>query len=477
MEIAESAIITHDVNSIFNAQQAKALELRNGSIRERKAKLKSLKNWVLSHREDIYKAVYADLSKPSTEADVSEVQPVTTEINHTLKNLVKWTKTKRVAPTPTMLGTKARLQLEPKGVCLIMAPWNFPFNLTIGPLVHAIAAGNTAIIKPSEYTPHTSQLMADMVQELFDEDEVALLQGDIDLAKDLLDSPFDHIFFTGSPQVGKIVMAAAARNLTSVTLELGGKSPSIIDETANVRDAAKKIAWGKYLNCGQTCIAPDYIFVHESKHDELIETIKHFTNQLYDPEQKGIASSSDYGRIVNNGHFKRLSNLMETAVSDGARVEFGAEADEAQKFISPTILSDVKITNPIMDGEIFGPILPVMKFTKLDEVIKIINSRPKPLALYLYTKSSANKKKVLKSTSSGGVCINDNVIQFSHLNLPFGGVNNSGIGKSHGHYGFLEFSHEKTVLHQRIGITGVSFFYPPYTNFVKKVVDLVTRYA
>ena len=476
METAEFTTAVSSITQIFAAQKKKSISLRNSTIAERKVKLKKLKSWVLDHRPEIHQAVYADLGKAPTEADIAEVQPVTTEIGHTLSHLSKWARTKKVPPTLTMLGTKARIQIEPKGVCLIIAPWNFPFNLSIGPLVSAIAAGNTVMLKPSEFTPHTSQLMADLIEELFDEDEVSLHQGGVEVAKQLLELPFDHIFFTGSPQVGKIVMAAAAKHLTSITLELGGKSPSIVDETANVNDAARKLAWGKFLNCGQTCIAPDYIYVHESICEELITRLKYHVQHFYDPEHKGIKNSSDYARIVNGTHFNRLKSLLEKSVLDGGNVEFGADLDEEQKFISPTIVSNVTTDNALMKEELFGPILPIIKYKNLDDVIDFINSRPKPLALYLYTKSSANKKKVLQQTSSGGACINENVIQFSHLNLPFGGVNNSGIGKSHGVYGFLAFSNEKTVLHQRIGVTSISFFYPPYTNFVKKTVDFVTRY-
>ena len=460
---------------LFARQREKSLELRTAAVARRKQNLNKLLAWIYNHRQDIQEALYQDLRKPVVEVDVSELQPVTTEIKHALANLHRWARAKKVAPTLLMLGTKASIQYEPKGTTLIIAPWNFPFNLTMAPLVSALAAGNTAILKPSERTPHTSALIKQLVAEIFDPAEVAVVLGAVAETQALLKLPFDHIFFTGSPQVGKIVMAAAAQNLTSVTLELGGKSPAIVDDTADVNDAAKKLTWGKFLNCGQTCIAPDYILVHESKLEALQQALRDNAEEYYNEQKNGIDNSADYSRIVDGRHLQELKDIFDDAVAKGAEVTMGGEISEEDNYFAPTILTRVGLDTKVLQKEIFGPILPIISYANLDEAIAIINAKPKPLALYVFSRSRKNISKVMRATSSGGFNINDNVLQFSHLNLPFGGVNNSGIGKSHGYYGFLAFSNEKPILQQRIGLTGISFFYPPYNKWVKKLVEFVVK--
>jgi aldehyde dehydrogenase (NAD+) len=462
------------MKTIFEAQKKKSLELRNGSLADRKRKLKLLLDWILAYRSEITTAVQKDLGKPEVEVELSEILPVTSEIRHALANLNRWARPKTV-PTPLlMLGTRSKIHYEPKGVVLIIAPWNYPLNLTLSPLVSAIAAGNAAIIKPSERTPATSALLQKLIDEIFDQDEITVIQGAVPETQELLALPFDHIFFTGSPTVGKIIMAAAAKNLTSITLELGGKSPAIIDETANATDAAKKLVWGKFTNCGQTCIAPDYILVHQSKYTEVKEKLISFTQKFY-PVSQSLDSAMNYAGIIDKKHLTQLDGVLKDATEHGASLAMGGEVNEANNFMSPTILENVSLESNAMKEEIFGPILPLISYEHLDEAIEIINSKPKPLALYLYTNSKSNRRRIISETSSGGVNINDNLIQFSNLNIPFGGVNNSGIGKSHGYHGFMAFSNEKPVMKQRVGITGISVFYPPYTNWVRKLVRLVVN--
>ena len=464
------------LQNIFGQQQERALQLRKERAEDRITRLKKLRDWIMAHREDIREALKADFQKAPAETDLSEIYVATSEIRHAISHLKKWMKPQPVAAPLTLLGTKAWIQYEAKGVCLIIAPWNFPFNLAIGPLVSAIAAGNTVVIKPSELTPHTSKLMEAMAEELFAPAEVAVFQGGVAMSQALLALPFDHIFFTGSPQVGKIVMAAAAKNLSSVTLELGGKSPAIIDETANVKDAAKKLVYGKFLNNGQTCIAPDYLLVHQSQKEALLSAMKETITSYYDPRGKGIPESKDYARVINDRHFERLTRMIDDALHAGAKLYTGNGRAAAQRYLSPTIIDNAPDNSALMQEEIFGPVLPVKTYQNLDEALKFINGRPKPLALYLYSKSQKNIGQVLKATSAGSTAINDNVLQFLHLNLPFGGVNNSGIGKSHGYHGFLAFSNERSVVKQRIGMTTSSFLRPPYGPFTRKILDLMIKY-
>jgi aldehyde dehydrogenase (NAD+) len=358
---------------------------------------------------------------------------------------------------------------------LIISPWNYPFNLCIGPLVSALAAGNSIIIKPSEITANTSALIRQLCVEVFDPAVVSVIEGDAKVSSFLLSLPFDHIFFTGSPAVGKIVMKAAAENLASVTLELGGKSPAIVTAGARLREAAKRIAVAKFINKGQTCIAPDYVLVHHSVAEQFMARLKEQIVALFSDGGKPLHESPHYARIVSNKHFARLEDLIADAVEKGATVEMGGHTDPSTRFIHPVILSNVPTGARVMEEEIFGPVLPVLTYTTLEEATRLINSKPKPLALYIFGADSRNEKKVIQETSSGSVCLNDCAIQFLHHNLPFGGINNSGMGRSHGYYGFLAFSHEKPVLRQRSGFTSVQSLYPPYTSRVKKILDLLLR--
>lgn len=462
-----------EIKRVFDRQRDTALRLRTSTAQERIAKIQRLHDAVMAHREQIHEAAYKDFKKPPAEVDLAEILPVISEAKHAMRALKGWMKPKGVWPTSLTIGLKSWIQYEPKGRCLIISPWNYNVNLSFGPLVSAIAAGNTAILKPSEMTPHLSALMAKIIKELFPEDEVALFEGDLPVSTALLALPFDHIFFTGSPAVGKVVMAAAAKHLTSVTLELGGKSPTIVDESADLKSAARTLMWGKYTNNGQTCIAPDYVYAHASIKDQFVKECAAVIKEWYGEsmlEQKG---SPYLARVVNERHTKRIAGLLTDARARGAKVAFGGEFDEASCFIQPTLLEDIPADARIQSEEIFGPLLPVMPYTSLDTVLAEINAQPKPLALYIWSKNEANIEQTLKKTSAGGTCINHCVVQYAHGNLPFGGVNNSGIGSAHGLFGFKAFSHERSVIRTRFMMARTLF--PPYTNLKKTIMNVMLK--
>ena len=462
-----------EIQRVFELQRATALRLRTSTAAERIAKIKRLKESVLANIEAFYEAAEQDFKKPPAEVDISEIMPVVAEANDAIRNVKKWMKPKGVWPTRLMMGTKSWLKYEPKGRTLIISPWNYPVNLTFGPLVTAIAAGNTAILKPSEMTPHLSALMVKLTRELFSEDEVAIFEGDASVSTELLALPFDHIFFTGSPAIGKVVMAAAAKHLTSVTLELGGKSPTIVDKSADLKAAARNIAWGKFTNCGQTCIAPDHVYVHAEVKDEFVRQMTEVLHNTYGATPDLQQRSEYLARIVNQRHTGRIKGLLDDARERGASVLCGGHADEAECFVQPTLISDIPADAKIMSEEIFGPLLPIISYTDLDQVIHDINAMPKPLALYVWSKTGDNVDRVLNETSSGGACINHTVVQFLHLHLPFGGVNNSGIGSGHGHFGFKAFSHERAVVKTRFALAPLMF--PPYTPRVKALIKLFMK--
>ncbi len=462
-----------DIQRIFERQREAAIRLRTSTAEERIAKIRKLHDAVMAHREQIHEAAYKDFKKPPAEVDLAEVLPVISEAKHAMRALKGWMKPKGVWPTSLTIGLKSWVQYEPKGRCLIISPWNYNVNLAFGPLVSCIAAGNTAIIKPSEMTPHLSALMAKIIKSIFPEDEVALFEGDVAVSSALLALPFDHIFFTGSPNVGKVVMAAAAKHLTSVTLELGGKSPTIIDETADLKLAARTLMWGKYTNNGQTCIAPDYIYVHASVKDAFAKECIAVINECYGETVESQMNSPYLARVVNERHTKRINGLLEDARQRGARILCGGQASEKDCFIQPTLLDNIPADAKIQSEEIFGPLLPIMPYTDLDKVIADINAQPKPLALYIWSKNEAVINKSLKQTSAGGTCINHCVVQYAHGNLPFGGVNNSGIGNAHGLYGFKAFSHERAVVRTRFMMARTLF--PPYTDFKQKLLTFMIK--
>ncbi|NOT75153.1 MAG: aldehyde dehydrogenase family protein [Cyclobacteriaceae bacterium] len=476
MEITTEKTALLPLKLAFERQRSKSFLLRKEPLKERTSRLVKLEKWINTNRERIKESVHADFNKPLLEVDTTEIYPVLTEIRHTLKHIEEWSRPKKIDATLSYIGTRAEIRYEPKGVCLIIAPWNFPFNLCVGPLVSCLAAGNTVIIKPSEMTPSTSRLLKAMMGEIFEEDIVTVVEGGAEVSQTLLEFPFDHIFFTGSPSVGKVVMKAASQNLTSVTLELGGKSPTIIDASANLNDAAKRIAFGKFLNNGQTCIAPDYILIEESIQKKFIDKLKKEIEALFGEGKLVSESSPNYARIVNARHFQRINDLLKDAVEKGATPDMMGSINASSNFIPPVILSNLSSDSKILEEEIFGPILPVITFKSRDEVVQQVNSRPKPLALYIFSQKNDFREFVLQNTSAGGVCINECILQFTHPNLPFGGVNNSGIGKSHGYFGFMAFSNEKPILRQKSGWSAPYLLHPPYTQKMKKIVDILLRW-
>ena len=476
MVLDRPQIVENTLQSRFLRLKARSLELRAEPLAKRKHRLRKLESWIEVNHDRICRHVNADYGKPPLEVDTSEIYPVVAELRHALRHLDEWAAPTKIDATLTYLGTRSEVRYEPKGTCLIIAPWNFPFNLCVGPLISCIAAGNTAIIKPSEMTPSTSRLVAEMVKEVFPEDIAFAVEGGIEESKQLLELPFDHIFFTGSTTVGKLVMQAAGRHLTSVTLELGGKSPAIIDRSANLDDAARRIAFGKFLNNGQTCIAPDYILIEKSIETEFITKLKAQVQRMFGDGRTIDEQSSSYSRLATSKQFQRINSLLEDALQHGAQADRLGSSNERVNFMAPVILTRVSPESAIWDEEIFGPVLPVATFEHAEHAAAFVNQRPKPLALYIFSQQRSFQEKILHLTSSGTVCINDCVLQFTHPNLPFGGVNSSGIGKSHGRYGFLAFSNEKPILRQRRGWVTPYVLHPPYTAGMKRIVDLLLKW-
>ncbi|MGF1922957.1 MAG: aldehyde dehydrogenase family protein [Bacteroidia bacterium] len=447
------------IDFVFKSQQTYKYTLRKSKANDRILKLRKLKNTIEKYEEKIYAALAADLRKSQFESAVTELIFTYAELDYAIKHLSSWMKPKNVGRAFSNPFSKNRLVYEPKGVCLIIAPWNYPFQLVMSPLISAIAAGNCAIVKPSELSGTTSAVIHEIINEAFDQSEVACFEGDADVSTQLLSLPFDHIFFTGSTEIGKVVMSAAAKHLSSVTLELGGKSPTVIDKEVNLPKAAEKIAWGKLVNSGQTCIAPDYVFVPEQRMDEFIGLYKAAVEKLYFVNQK--INTDSYGKIISKKHFSRLQSLVADAVEKGAKIDFGGTFDELNQSINPVILSKVPAKANIMQEEIFGPLLPIIGYNGLEEVIDQINAKSKPLALYIFSENKENIKNLITNTSAGGTCVNDVLIHISNPKLPFGGVNGSGMGSSHGFYGFKAFSHERAVVYQSaIGFNHL--VYPPY---------------
>ena len=453
-----------DIDRIYEAQQRARARVGQTTARERIAKIRRLHDAVLAHRDDIHTALWSDYRKPAAEVDLSEILPVVQEARFAARHLKRWLKPQRVATPLTLLGSRSRIVYEPKGVVLIISPWNFPFNLTLGPLVSAIGAGNCAVLKPSELTPNAAACMQRILAEVFDEDEVAVVEGDASVAEALLRKKWDHIFFTGSPRVGQLVMKAAAEHLTPVTLELGGKSPAIIDRTADLDEAAKKIAWGKAINSGQICIAPDYLLVDESIRAPFVEKLRSALETV----------SRDRGWLVNAHHAGRMKHLFDDAVKRGADVVAGGTFNDRD--IPPSVLEHVADSSTIMQQEIFGPLLPMQTYRDLDDALQAITSREKPLVLYLFSRDRGVKERVLRGTSAGGTVINDTLIHFYQLNLPFGGVGQSGMGKAHGRFGFEAFSNARGVLEQPWKFSGIQLMYPPYTKLKQKLIDFTVRW-
>jgi aldehyde dehydrogenase (NAD+) len=457
----------------FEAQGPVALRLRESTAHERINHIKRLRAAMLAKREEFYAAFAKDMHKSKAEVEGAEFMPVLDEMRHAIGSLKRWMKPQSVKPVLTSVGSKAQVQMQPRGRVLIIAPWNYPLNQCFCPLISAIAAGNTVILKPSEMTPTVSKLMGEIIAQVFEPTHVAYFEGGQATSTALLALPFDHIFFTGSPAVGKLVMAAAAKHLTSITLELGGKSPTIVDETADIKLAAENLIWGKFINSGQTCIAPDHIFVQTKVKAKFIKACQAALNKYYGAPAKRM-NNADLTHIVNTRHTQRLAELLADAQKRGARVIVGGQVDVNACMIAPTLLDGVNAEMRIMQEEIFGPLLPILEYSDIAQVIAQINANPKPLALYVYTGDDKKANQIIAQTSSGGACINQCMMHNVQGNLPFGGVNNSGIGSTHGYHGFKAFSHERSVLTAgRLRLE--KLFAPPYTpmrfKLIKQIVD------
>jgi len=432
-----------DLERTFALQQAQQWVTKSAPAEQRKEKLRKLKSAVEAHGDEIVAAVKQDTRKPENEIRVTELLNVIANIERNINNLEDWMKPVEVPPSQNK-NDKAKIVYEARGVCLILGPWNFPLGLVMGPLAAAIAAGNCCMVKLTDLCPATARVAAKIVREAFEEKEVALFEGGVDVATALLGLPFNHIFFTGSTRVGKLIMAAAAQHLATVTLELGGKSPVIVDEDADVKKVGGDLAAAKQFNGGQACIAPDYVFVKEDQKDALVEEFRAKVRQnLY--RDDGSIKKESIAQIVNAQNFGRIKKLFDDAVAKGAKIAVGGTLEEADRTIHPTLLTDVTPDMLIMQEEIFGPVVPVLTYRNIDDVIGYISSRPKPLALYIYSNNQNNIEKVLSRTSSGGVTINGFFSHYLENQLPFGGVNQSGMGSYHGVFGFRTFSHERAV--------------------------------
>jgi len=432
-----------DIERVFVLQQAHQWEMKAATAAQRKEKLRKLKSAVEAHADEIVAAVKQDTRKPDGEIRVTEILNVTANIERNIGNLDEWMKPVEVVPSQNT-NDKARIVHEARGVCLILGPWNFPLGLVLGPVAAAVAAGNCCIVKLTDLCPATARVAAKIIKRAFDEREVALFEGGVEVATALLDLPFNHIFFTGSTRVGKLVMAAAAKHLATVTLELGGKSPVIVDEDADVKKVAGDLAGAKQFNGGQACICPDYVFVKEQQKNGLVEEFRAKVKQnLY--RDDGSIKKESIAQIVNDQNFTRIKKLFDDAVAKGASIAVGGTLEQADRTIHPTMLTDVTPDMLIMQEEIFGPIVPVLTYKNINDVIDYISGRAKPLALYMYSNNQHNVDKVLSGTSSGGVTINGFFSHYLENRLPFGGVNQSGMGSYHGVFGFKAFSHERAI--------------------------------
>jgi aldehyde dehydrogenase (NAD+) len=454
---------------LFAAQWDTALRWRTSTAAERVGRIKRLLAAIRSHREELLQAAATDFNRPAPEVCLTELVSITHEAKLAIRKTARWMQPRRRAATLVGLGTSAAVRPEPRGRSLIISPWNYPYTLSFGPLISALAAGCPVILKPSELTPHHSRAISRIVAEAFPPTEVVVVEGDGAVAEALCELPFDHIFFTGSTNVGKRVMAAGARNLASVTLELGGKSPVIVDSSADLDQAARVIMAAKFLNNGQTCIAPDHLYVEESVRGAFVERCVSWMKEAYGNTAAEQQHNPNLARVVSPRHTSRLAALLQEAVGAGAEVLAGGTVDEETRFVAPTLLGNVPPHLALMREEIFGPILPIISYTSLDAVLATIVAAPKPLALYVWTRRHAVADRVVRATSSGGVCINHCLIQFAHGNVPFGGVNASGIGSSHGQWGFAAFSHERAVVTSRVMIADKLL--PPYSRFKQRLIE------
>lgn len=447
---------------LLNSQRAYYETGRTRDISFRIRQLISLRESIIKNEAEIMQALKKDLNKSDFEAYATEIGMVLEEINYLLKNIKKLARTERVRTPITQFPSAGRVYKEPYGIVLIMAPWNYPVQLALAPLAGAISAGNCVILKPSEYAPYSSAVLRKVIQEAFPEKYIAVVEGGMEVNQKLLLNKFDYIFFTGSVPVGKIIMAEAAKHLTPVTLELGGKSPCIVDESADISLAAKRIVWGKYLNAGQTCVAPDYVLVQKDVKEALIRELNRYIRKFYGEDS---LNNEEYPKIISERHFSRLLSLMENE-----KLRIGGKYNGRLLKIEPTVLEPDTTDSPIMQEEIFGPLLPVISFESLEEAASFVNARPKPLALYLFTTSRKNESYIMKHTSFGGGCINDTIVHLATTHMGFGGVGESGMGSYHGKLSFSTFSHSKSVL-RKSNLLDIPLRYPPY----KKKINLLRK--
>ncbi|MBT8401937.1 MAG: aldehyde dehydrogenase family protein [Rhodothermia bacterium] len=465
-----------ELRALFARLRLKEQAVAQSNAATRKNKLLKLQQELLDRREELHEAMRQDFGKCAEEVDLTEVVPVILEIRHAIRNLDRWMRPAKVRMPLPLIGTASEIHHEAKGVVLIVSPWNFPILLTLGPLVSAVAAGNCAILKPSEQTPNSADCMERLIHDVFDEDEVAVVKGGPQTASSLLTLPLDHIFFTGSTRVGRIVMEAAAANMTSITLELGGKSPAFVTDSADIESSANAIAWGKFTNAGQACVAPDYVLADKRIADELVAALCAALARLTVNSDLQTARP-DMAGIINDSHMDRLESMIQDAVKRGATIAHGGNADHTSTRLEPTVLTGVDLESRVMQEEIFGPLLPVITYERLEQALDFSNRVDPPLALYIFTDETKVADRIMSRSKSGGVVINDVGIHFANPHLPFGGIKSSGIGRSHGHAGFLAFSNQRSVMRQRLRRPPTRAFYPPYGETTRKLIDWFLRFV
>ena len=468
--------LVEEARRLFALQRAHRWTVAARPAEARVAGLVRLRTAIVAHREDLYEAMWADFRKPHAEVELTEIQPTLLELDHARRHLARWMRPRRARTPLVLAGTRSELRYEPRGVVFIMAPWNYPVGLLLTPLVAAVAAGNCAILRPSEKVPRTADVLARIVRAAFEEREVACLsEPGVELAEALVRLPFDHVFFTGSTAVGRRVMDAAAEHLATVTLELGGKSPLVVDDSADVERAAERAVWGKFINAGQTCLAPDYAVVHERVAPEFVAAAMRSIVRFYGDSEESRQRSPHLARAIDDAAFLRLSGLLARSVAAGARIEIGGRLDAGERYVAPTLLTNVDWDSPAMAEEIFGPILPVLTCASLADLPDRINRLGKPLALYVFSRRRDDVEQLLRRTSSGGAVVNNVAIHYANPNVPFGGVGESGQGSYHGWYGFRTFSHERSVLVQGWPSLG-HVIYPPYDERMDRALAAVRRW-
>jgi aldehyde dehydrogenase (NAD+) len=461
------------IKDVFELQSSHYLEEANAPIARRLAKLKRLEKSIYKRRDEIKEALYRDHKKTAVEVDLVDVMPVLRELRFAKKNIYKWCADKNVSTPLFLLGSSSHVRYESKGVVLIISPWNFPINLTFNPLISAIASGNCVIVKPSEHVPNTVKVISKIIKECFEEREVAIIEGGVEESKALLKLPFHHIFFTGSPNVGKIVMKQAAEHLTSVTLELGGKSPAIVDKTANLKETARRLLLVKYLINGQICIAPDYVLVHEDVSEKFAKILQEVIQTFIGNDAR---TSDNYSRIINDAQHARMKELLADSKENGDVIVTGGNASDEDNFIEPTVIISKSSRSRILNEEIFGPILPLKTFREDSEALEFIQGFKRPLAIYIFSKRKKQIENLIKNTRSGATVINAAGLHHYNEELPFGGVNNSGIGKSHGHWGFQEFSNPRAIVKTNFVFHNIQLLMPPYDSIKKRIIDFAVKY-